>query len=461
MPSSSAAPKRASAQRTHAQAAPSPLSTAPSPPQSTPTPAAPSANPRVLPTLTSQPQSTSASTSASTSESTATPAPPSSNPRVIPTPLSPSAPTHAPMSPTSPTVASKLPRFLQSPAQRDRSKSLSVDRPSSTASSASHATSNSTSTSSSRLSAGRFPGLGKDKDKERERQRIREAERGAPSAAELLTLQESSQDLREYDNMDSSYSSPPGSPPSAYGGTARTHTLRAPLFRVDAAVVVLPLKFLALPRRRHAAINADAKSSGIWRGRPPGSRTKRVVRAFGGEREYGRSLTHIDDLRQSKPRHEHRERALLIHLLQDGAEHLQGAQERGDGEARASTSKKGGDSGGSTGADGDAAPDRSAEAIWLMGVQLPRWGPGDEARGRRRRGTGRTRRILLPMGTTRLPRTLPQRTRTRRRGTHMPIPDTSNLTVGEFYIAHATNENAAIYLDLVPAVWKPLETAGK
>ncbi|KAJ7502310.1 hypothetical protein B0H11DRAFT_2223791 [Mycena galericulata] len=115
-------------------------------------PAAPSANPRVLPTPTSQSQSTSAPTSASTPESTATPAPPFSNPRVIPTPLSPSAPTHPPMSPTSPTAASKLPRFLQSPAQRDRSKSLSVDRPPSAASSASHATSNSTSTSSSRRS---------------------------------------------------------------------------------------------------------------------------------------------------------------------------------------------------------------------------------------------------------------------------------------------------------------------
>ncbi|KAJ7016438.1 hypothetical protein C8F04DRAFT_1281453 [Mycena alexandri] len=37
----------------------------------------------------------------------------------------------------------------------------------------------------------RFLGLGKNKERECERQRIREAERGAPSAAELLTLRES------------------------------------------------------------------------------------------------------------------------------------------------------------------------------------------------------------------------------------------------------------------------------
>ncbi|KAJ6626398.1 hypothetical protein B0H10DRAFT_2211288 [Mycena sp. CBHHK59/15] len=86
----------------------------------------------------------------------------------------------------SPTTASK-PRFLQSPAQRDRSKSLSVDRSPSATSSASHATSNSASTLSSggggRRSAGRFLGLGKPSKKEardKKRQRIREAERGAP-----------------------------------------------------------------------------------------------------------------------------------------------------------------------------------------------------------------------------------------------------------------------------------------
>ncbi|KAJ7633822.1 hypothetical protein DFH06DRAFT_1467657 [Mycena polygramma] len=88
--------------------------------------------------------------------------------------------------PTSPTTASQLPRFLQSPAQRDRSKSLSVDRPPSAASShgthASNSTSISSASASGRRSATRFLGIGKDKERERERQRIREAERGARSS---------------------------------------------------------------------------------------------------------------------------------------------------------------------------------------------------------------------------------------------------------------------------------------
>ncbi|KAJ7857006.1 hypothetical protein B0H13DRAFT_2672850 [Mycena leptocephala] len=80
-------------------------------------------------------------------------------------PPTPASPTFA-SPPTSPTATSKLPRFLQSPAQRDRPKSLSVDWPPSAASSsASYTTntSNSTSTSSAsgRRSATRFLGLGK------------------------------------------------------------------------------------------------------------------------------------------------------------------------------------------------------------------------------------------------------------------------------------------------------------
>ncbi|KAJ7101710.1 hypothetical protein C8R44DRAFT_747165 [Mycena epipterygia] len=117
-------------------------------------------------------------------------------------------PTPAPTSPTVPaTPASKLPRFLQSPAQRDRLESLSVDYPRSAASSSAA----STSTSSSSGGGRRFLGLGRD-TRERERQRISDAERTAPSAAELLTLHESSHntDDFEYDDL-----RPPGSPPSA------------------------------------------------------------------------------------------------------------------------------------------------------------------------------------------------------------------------------------------------------
>ncbi|KAJ7092193.1 hypothetical protein C8R44DRAFT_891243 [Mycena epipterygia] len=296
--------------RTHARAAPSPLSTTP---QSAPTPAAPPANPRVIPTPTSQSQSTSAST--------ATPTAPSSDPRVIPTPLSPSAPTHARPA----DVAHVTHRRVHVPAvpavpRAARPLQVLIRRPPpSAASSASHATSNSTSTSSQR-SAGRFLGL--SKDKEREPQRIREAERGAPA---------------------------PQSSPRCRN-----------------------------PRRTR-------RSTIAWIARTPARLGARPAQ---------------------------------------GAEHLEDAQEPSEGTAKlgASTSNKGGDSGGSTGTGGgasktslmdkavryllgeDAAPDRSAEAIWLMGVQLPGWGAS-------RRGAGgggggaRALGILLPMDTARRPRT--------------------------------------------------------
>jgi hypothetical protein len=43
----------------------------------------------------------------------------------------------------------------------------------------------------------------------------------------------------------------------------------------------------------------------------------------------------------------------------------------------------------------------------------------------------------------------------------MPVPNTSNLTIGEFYAIHSSNENAAIYVDIVPSVWKQLAVAAK
>ncbi|KAJ6505055.1 kinase-like domain-containing protein [Mycena sanguinolenta] len=43
----------------------------------------------------------------------------------------------------------------------------------------------------------------------------------------------------------------------------------------------------------------------------------------------------------------------------------------------------------------------------------------------------------------------------------MPVPNTSNLTIGEFYAIHSSNENAAIYVETVPAVWKQLAVARK
>lgn len=63
--------------------------------------------------------------------------------------------------------------------------------------------------------APRGASLAWEKAREREQQHIRHAERGAPSAAELLTLHES--ELQP----PTSYDGPPGSPSSAYHGTVR------------------------------------------------------------------------------------------------------------------------------------------------------------------------------------------------------------------------------------------------
>ncbi|KAJ7662413.1 hypothetical protein B0H17DRAFT_1211953 [Mycena rosella] len=75
-------------------------------------------------------------------------------------------------------------------------------------------------------SAGCLLGLGKPSEKEvreRERPRIREAERGAPSAAERLILHESASPS-EYADNDNSFATPPNSSPSVYGGTACPRT---------------------------------------------------------------------------------------------------------------------------------------------------------------------------------------------------------------------------------------------
>ncbi|KAJ6590203.1 hypothetical protein B0H10DRAFT_807175 [Mycena sp. CBHHK59/15] len=164
------------------------------------------------PAVAATAQSTSVATPISISTAAAHPPPTNPTSRVPPMP--------APTSPTVPaTPASKLPRFLQSPAQHDRSKSLSVDRPPSAAS---------TSTSSSSSGGRRFLGLGKD-TRERERKRIRDAERTAPSAAELLTLHENGHntDDFEYDDV-----RPPGSP--------RRGCHRSPAYALGVALLLLP-----------------------------------------------------------------------------------------------------------------------------------------------------------------------------------------------------------------------------
>ncbi|KAJ7100357.1 hypothetical protein C8R44DRAFT_351538 [Mycena epipterygia] len=221
-----------------------------------------------------------------TSPATATTTAPTTDTLKVVQPPTPASPTFA-SPPTSPTATSKLPRFLQSPAQRDRSKSLSVDRPSSAASSsASHGTtasyttntSNSTSTSSAsgRRSATRFLGLGKDKERERERQRIREAERGAPSAAELLTLHESQQ------ASPTSLRLCAEQPAQRLRHCAPAHTLRAPFLCIHTPAL---FQFFQLWPRTATRLDPCAYPESIRRGRPAGDAAERVVCAFGGEHE--------------------------------------------------------------------------------------------------------------------------------------------------------------------------------
>ncbi|KAF8183485.1 hypothetical protein K438DRAFT_1766774 [Mycena galopus ATCC 62051] len=56
---------------------------------------------------------------------------------------------------------------------------------------------------------------------------------------------------------------------------------------------------------------------------------------------------------------------------------------------------------------------------------------------------------------------LPEHVSIRWHNNRMPVPDTANLTVGDFYAAHSTNGNAAIYLEDVPSCWKSLSAKKK
>ncbi|KAJ7733567.1 kinase-like domain-containing protein [Mycena maculata] len=46
-------------------------------------------------------------------------------------------------------------------------------------------------------------------------------------------------------------------------------------------------------------------------------------------------------------------------------------------------------------------------------------------------------------------------------GNRIPVPNTLNLTLGEFYAIYASNENAVIYIDSIPSVWKQLAAAAQ
>ncbi|KAF7368158.1 hypothetical protein MVEN_00134800 [Mycena venus] len=344
------------------------------------------------------PSSSSSNTSAA-SAGTTKPRPASSRHSAAATgPLAPTPPTTAgtlkassptsPVPPTSPTASSKLPRFLQSPANRDRSKSLSVDRPPSAASSsASHATStsntsNSTSTSSAsgRRSATRFLGLGKDKDKdarERERQRIREAERGAPSAAELLTLHESGQQPTDsptsYDFAMSS------SPPSAYA-TARPRTRSERHFSASTPPSSTSgssnghggdLTLARTPSRLGAETGALATRLSGWFAHLAGSTSDLSIAAtIGGSlSQAGSTAAALASSASRKPD------AKSSNLNSKSTSSKADTKSAGGGSKTSLLDK----------AvryllDGDANPDRSSEEIWLMGVRLPGWGVEDEER---------------------------------------------------------------------------------
>ncbi|KAJ7867731.1 hypothetical protein B0H14DRAFT_2572726 [Mycena olivaceomarginata] len=56
---------------------------------------------------------------------------------------------------------------------------------------------------------------------------------------------------------------------------------------------------------------------------------------------------------------------------------------------------------------------------------------------------------------------LPEHVSIRWAGNINPVENTSNLTVGEFYAIHSSNGNAAIYVDMVPSVWKQLAATAK
>ncbi|KAJ6529880.1 hypothetical protein DFH09DRAFT_1370912 [Mycena vulgaris] len=243
---------------------------------------------------------------------------------------------------------SKLPRFLQYPAQRDRSKSLSGDPPPSAASSgASHATSNSTSTSTcggGRRSAGRFLGLGKHA---RERQRIRDAERAAPSAAELLTIREVSPTSYAPPTF---YDEPHDSPPSTYGGTARPCT--RPEWHFSASTPPHP-HIRTLPRR--------------------GTATSRGRRYNSSAHPAASALTHI----RLVPRVHHL--GALSHSVSTATALASSTTKRGSKDVSSSGGSGGGGAGKTSLLDkplryllnGDAAPDRSANEIWLMGDEEP------------------------------------------------------------------------------------------
>ncbi|KAJ7189878.1 hypothetical protein GGX14DRAFT_701934 [Mycena pura] len=331
-----------------------------------------------MPSTSSKPQRAGAS---GTHRSNAHAGPASTSSPTLPSPIAPPTNSYAPpppeQQPTSPTGASKLPRFLQSPAQRDRSKSLSVDRPPSVASSSAN------SAPGARRNAGRFLGLGKDKEKEgreRERQRIREAERKEPSAEELLVVLDDD-DENESPEYHSTANVPPP-PPTAYS-TARLRTRSDRAFSASTPAPSSSSSHSSHSHSSHAPPNAGASET-LHVTRSP---SRMGLDAAPLASRLGGWFAHLAGSSTSD---------LSLTSTIGAAAALATSTSRAARSASSSSSKAarksdtGGGAGGSkTGLldkavryllDGDAAPDRSSAEIWLMGVRLPGWATEDEER---------------------------------------------------------------------------------
>ncbi|KAJ7718787.1 hypothetical protein B0H16DRAFT_1700508 [Mycena metata] len=237
-----------------------------------------------------------------------------------------------------------------SPAQRDRSKSLS-------------SASTTSASSSGRKSTGRFLGLGKDKDKERERdrQRIREAERGQPSAAELLPLHESGvggfADELNSASSPATYRFEAVSPPSAFSGTAPPCTRSERHFSAST------------PPSSSSPSHGHGTNGDLTLARTP-SRRGWIVHLAGSTSDLS-----------------------LTSTLSTSISHAASLASSTSRKTPASPSSKSSSSKGSGGwkpslldktvrylLDGDAAPDRNTEDIRLMRVKLPGRRREDEER---------------------------------------------------------------------------------
>ncbi|KAF8189246.1 hypothetical protein K438DRAFT_1763983 [Mycena galopus ATCC 62051] len=206
--------------------------------------------------------------------------------------------------------------------------------------------------------ATRFLGLGKDKDKdkdarERERQRIREAERGAPSAAELLALHESSQQP----NASPTSHFSPSTPPSSTSGSSNGHG--------DLT-----------PARTPSRLGAER-----------GARDTYHATIIGSLSQAGSTAAALASSSSRKP--DAKPSSFASNTNSKSTSSKADSTKSGGGGSQTSLLDKA-----VRYLDGNANPDRSSDKIWLMGVRLPGWG----VKGEERVALARTPTLI--MGTT-------------------------------------------------------------